>query len=191
MSQPSLFDLPVVLPPDMPEGLVYRPGLISPAEEDALVDEIGRLAFTPVVFQGYVANRREVSFGWSYDFNQNQLEAAAPVPDFLLPLRAKAAELAGRPAEEFQQVLVLEYRPGAGMGWHRDKSEFEAIVGLSLMSDCPFLLRRKVGSGWIRARFIAERRSAYLLSGAVRDAWEHSIAPVKAPRYSITFRTFR
>ncbi len=31
--------------------------------------------------------------------------------------------------------------------------------------------------------------SAYLLSGEVRRDWEHSITPMTALRYSITFRT--
>ncbi|MDP9022354.1 MAG: alpha-ketoglutarate-dependent dioxygenase AlkB, partial [Actinomycetota bacterium] len=34
-------------------------------------------------------------------------------------------------------------------------------------------------------------RSAYLLSGPARSAWQHSIPPVKDLRYSITFRTVR
>jgi alkylated DNA repair dioxygenase AlkB len=35
---------------------------------------------------------------------------------------------------------------------------------------------------------IAEPGSAYLLSGAARSEWEHSIPPVEQLRYSITFR---
>ena len=34
-------------------------------------------------------------------------------------------------------------------------------------------------------------RSAYLLSGESRQAYEHSIPPVDSLRYSITFRTLR
>jgi hypothetical protein len=34
-------------------------------------------------------------------------------------------------------------------------------------------------------------RSGYLLSGAARYAWQHSIPPTKALRYSITFRTLK
>jgi hypothetical protein len=34
-------------------------------------------------------------------------------------------------------------------------------------------------------------RSGYVLSGAARYAWQHSIPPTKALRYSITFRTLR
>jgi len=34
-------------------------------------------------------------------------------------------------------------------------------------------------------------RSAYLMTGAARSAYEHHIPPVRALRYSITFRTRR
>ena len=36
-----------------------------------------------------------------------------------------------------------------------------------------------------------EPRSAYVLGGAARSAWQHSIPPTKDLRYSITFRTLR
>ena len=36
-----------------------------------------------------------------------------------------------------------------------------------------------------------EAGSAYLLEGEARQVWEHSIAPLPALRYSVTFRTLR
>jgi alkylated DNA repair dioxygenase AlkB len=88
-------------------------------------------------------------------------------------------------------VLVTEYSAGAGIGWHRDKDVFGQIVGISLLAPCVFRLRRKAGTTWERASVIAEPRSAYLLSGPSRTEWEHSIPPVDALRYSITFRNLR
>jgi alkylated DNA repair protein (DNA oxidative demethylase) len=38
---------------------------------------------------------------------------------------------------------------------------------------------------------LLERRSAYLLTGAARSAFEHHIPAVTTLRYSITFRTLR
>ncbi|HWW25340.1 MAG TPA: alpha-ketoglutarate-dependent dioxygenase AlkB, partial [Caulobacter sp.] len=61
--------------------------------------------------------------------------------------------------------------------------------GVSLLSPCTFRLRRKAGEAWERASITAEPRSAYLMSGASRSAWQHSIPPVGALRYSVTFRT--
>ena len=34
-------------------------------------------------------------------------------------------------------------------------------------------------------------RSLYLMDGEARSQWEHSIPPVEARRYSITFRTMK
>ena len=65
------------------------------------------------------------------------------------------------------------------------------VVGVSLGAACPLRLRRRVGAAFERATLTLEPRSAYLLSGAARTEWEHSIPPVAAHRYSITFRSFR
>jgi alkylated DNA repair dioxygenase AlkB len=36
---------------------------------------------------------------------------------------------------------------------------------------------------------VLEPRSAYILAGSSRSAWQHQIPQTKALRYSITFRT--
>jgi len=86
---------------------------------------------------------------------------------------------------------VTEYGPGAAIGWHRDKAVFGEVIGVSLLAPCVFRLRRKVGDRWERASITAEPRSIYLLSGPSRTEWEHSIPPVDALRYSVTFRALR
>jgi alkylated DNA repair dioxygenase AlkB len=89
-------------------------------------------------------------------------------------------------------VLVTEYGPGAAIGWHRDKAVFGEVVGLSRLAPCTFRLRRAIGeSEWERVSLVAAPRSAYLLSGPARTEWEHSIPPVAALCYSITFRNVR
>jgi alkylated DNA repair dioxygenase AlkB len=95
----------------------------------------------------------------------------------------------GRPAEAFRQVLINEYRPGAGIGWHRDKAQFGEVVGVSLLHPCVLRFRRKAGATWDRASLTVEPRSAYLLSGPARTVWEHSIPALDQLRYSITLRT--
>ena len=55
-----------------------------------------------------------------------------------------------------------------------------------------FRMRRLVSKkNWERVKFVAEPRSAYLLSGPARSEWEHSIPQMDALRYSITFRNMR
>ena len=93
------------------------------------------------------------------------------------------------PPRRFEQVLINEYRPGAGIGWHRDKPHFADVVGVSLLAPCQFRFRCKAGVGWERRSLILERRSAYLMSGPSRHVWEHSIPALDQLRYSITFRT--
>ena len=177
--------------PALPDGFKYQPDIISPDDEQTLVEQVRALPLKEFQFQGYVAKRRVVSYGWQYDFNHRVLRQAEDMPAFLLSLRETAAEFAGMPPAQLQQVLVLEYGAGAGIGWHRDKAVFGEVIGISLLSPGCFRLRRKVGTTWQRASIIAEPRSAYLLSGPARTEWEHSIPEVEALRYSITFRNFR
>jgi alkylated DNA repair dioxygenase AlkB len=84
---------------------------------------------------------------------------------------------------------MTEYRPGAAIGWHRDKKQFDLVFGLSLGATCPFRFRQRAGSGWERFTLTADPRSLYLMSGDARWLWEHSIPLISEPRYSITFRT--
>jgi len=175
----------------LPEGFQYQPDLVSPDQEERALEQIRQLPLKEFEFQGYVGKRRVKSYGWQYDFNERMLRRTDDMPSWLLPLRELAAELAGMEPNALQQALVTEYDVGAAIGWHRDKAMFGQVIGISLLSSCRFRLRRKVGGGWERASLIVEPRSAYLLSGASRTEWEHSIPAVDALRYSITFRNFR
>ena len=76
-----------------------------------------------------------------------------------------------------------------GIGWHRDKRQFDRIFGLSLGSSCKFRFRRAAGEKWQRYTLETAPRSLYMMSGESRSVWEHSIPAVEAPRNSITFRT--
>jgi alkylated DNA repair dioxygenase AlkB len=118
------------------------------------------------------------------------LTKAEDMPEFLSGIRARAESFAAIPAGSFQQVLLTEYKPGAAIGWHRDRSVFGDVVGISLLSPCTFRLRRKAGRRWERCNLTAEPRSVYLLLGPSRTEWEHSIPGEDSLRYSITFRNF-
>jgi alkylated DNA repair dioxygenase AlkB len=184
-SQTDLFSAPSGLP----EGFRYYPEAVSVEEEEALAHELGALPFKPFNFQGFLANRRVVSFGYRYDYDRRAVVEAAPFPSFLIPLRRKVAAIFDRPEESFRQVLINEYRPGAGIGWHRDKAQFDDVVSVSLLAPCTLRFRRKAAQTWDRASLTTEPRSAYLLSGPARTAWEHSIPALDRLRYSITLRT--
>jgi alkylated DNA repair dioxygenase AlkB len=176
-------------PDELPQGMRYVSGLISRAEEQALLGELARLPFRKFEFHGFLGKRRTVSFGWRYDFNGGGLQQAGEIPHFLLPVRERAAAFAGLEPTALEHALLIEYAPGAGIGWHRDRPAFDDVIGISLLSRCTFRLRRKCTGGWERCSLVAEPRSAYLLRGPARTEWEHSIPPLPALRYSITFRS--
>jgi alkylated DNA repair dioxygenase AlkB len=184
-TQRSLFAAEAAAPP----GLAFRADFVTAPEEAALLAHLASLPFRPFEFHGWTGNRETVSFGWRYDFNQARVEPAPPIPDFLLPLRARAAEFAGLEPGEFEQALVVRYGVGAGIGWHRDRPVFDRVFGLSLRTPCVLRFRRRRGAGFERFALDAQPRSAYLLTGEIRHEWEHSISPMTAPRFSITLRS--
>jgi alkylated DNA repair dioxygenase AlkB len=69
------------------------------------------------------------------------------IPDFLLPLRQKAAQFAGVDPGTLEHVLVTEYGPDAAIGWHRDRPIFADVIGVSLLSPCTFRFRKQTGTG--------------------------------------------
>jgi alkylated DNA repair dioxygenase AlkB len=176
----------------LPEGFSYCPDAISSDDESRLLAEIAPLPFKEFQFHGFEGKRRVVSFGWRYDYNERKALTADPIPPFLREVCRKIQAASGFDLPELEQVLITEYAPGAPIGWHKDKPVFGNVMGLSLASACTFRLRRSDGDGrWRRISLRLEPRSAYLLADAARWKWEHSIPPVDALRYSITFRNRR
>jgi len=185
----------------LPNGLVYAPAFIGVAEEAALLDHIAGLVLHEAQYKAYTAKRRTASFGSSYDFSANALNAEPPIPTFLLPLREKVASWVDIPANDFAHALVTEYRPGTALGWHRDVPQFAVIVGISLANPCRMRFRPYMkepvdaeGQRQRRANTVEIElapRSAYVLRDDVRWRWQHSIVTTKSLRYSITFRTMR
>jgi DNA oxidative demethylase len=156
-----------------------------------LVKSVHGLEFSAVEMHGQVARRRVTHFGWRYGYSTTKIEPAEALPDFLLTLRTRAAELAGVEPEALAEVIVTQYPPGAPIGWHRDAPQFDDVVGVSLLGACRFKFKRGKGSDALTWEIVLTPRSAYLLRGSARWAWQHSIPPVKTLRYSITFRTLR
>ena len=172
----------------LPEGFRYQPDFLSEEDERSLLEQVKVLPFREFEFHGFTGKRRIISFGWRYDFNGGGLTKTEDIPKFLSGIRARAERFAGIAPGELQQILITEYAPGAAIGWHKDRSVFGDVVGISLLSACTFRLRLKTGHRWQRRTLIAEPRSVYILSGPSRTEWEHSIPGVESLRYSITFR---
>ena len=142
-------------------GLDYREDFISREEEAGLIDRLQAMELAPFRFQGWTGNRKTQSYGWRYDFDDASFRPTEPIP----------------------------HDPGAGIGWHKDRSVFDRVVGISLNSPETLRFRQRAGSGFRRFNLPVEPRSAYLLSGEARYEWEHRIVPGDQLRFSITFRT--
>lgn len=185
--QPDLF----AAPPSLPEGFQYWPNALTSEEESELITLFRGLDLKPFQFQGHEGNRRVISFGMHYDFAEGRLKEARAFPASLLPLRSKAAAYAMLAPDDLPHVLITEYAPGAGIGWHRDRPVFGDVIGVSFRSECRFRFRRRVGEKWERVSKLLAPRSIYLMRGPARSIWQHSIPPGEELRYSVTFRTLK
>jgi len=170
-------------------GLRQGDEIISPAEEAELIGQINSSDLEPFRFQGWLGKRLTRSFGWRYDFDTARFATTEPLPDWVLPLREEAAGFAGLCPEDLVQALLIRYDPGAGIGWHRDRPVFEHVIGISLGNPATLRLRRQTDHGFERVSAQLAPRSIYHLTGKVRHEWEHSIAAMELPRWSITFRS--
>jgi alkylated DNA repair protein (DNA oxidative demethylase) len=176
-----------------PSGLVYRTELFTPEEEAGLLERFRTLDTAPVVMRGVPSRRQVRHFGVGYDFDSWATTPAEPIPDYLLGLRARAGEVAAVPPATFAEALVTRYPPGATIGWHRDAAAFgPVVVGISLGSDAVLRFQRRAARGERRVHEQpVARRSAYVLAGAARSAWQHSVPAVGEERWSVTFRQVR
>lgn len=180
----DLFDAPIL------PGLDYREGIITETEERELIGRIDGAELSPFKFQQWTGKRLTHSYGWSYDFETGRFSPTDPIPDWLMPLKTRAARFTGLGADDLIQALLIRYDPGAGIGWHRDRPVFEDVIGISLGTSATMRFRRRAGAKFERASAPLAPRSVYHLSGEARHGWEHSIVAMETARWSITFRSF-
>jgi alkylated DNA repair dioxygenase AlkB len=175
-----------------PEGFSYMPGFLGLEEEQSLLQTIQTIELHPFVFQGYLAKPKVASFGWDWNFETRTLKQGRRVPAAFEPLVKRVATQLGLKPNDFAELLVTEYEPGALINWHRDAPPFALIAGISLGADCTFRLRPHDKALQVRSAtrsLTVARRSLYVMKDAARSEWQHSTAPVRQTRYSITLRT--
>lgn len=182
----------------VPDGFIYHQNFISEAEEHQLIREIQKLHLTPFKYYQFTGKRRTASFGWQYEFGASEITTAPDVPAFLLPVRTRAGNLFNIDPNSLAQASIIEYSTGSPIGWHRDIPHFGVVVGVSLGAACRMRFRKynrgRSKKNSHRAEVLSielQPRSVYLMSGASRETWQHSIPPVKELRYSIMLRTLR
>ena len=184
-------DADLFAPPPLPAGLDYREDFLTRDEDACLLAAFATLPFREATFQQYTARRRVVRFGRDYAAGAGQWLDGEPLPEWLAALRTRVARAGDLDESAFVHALVTEYRPGTPIGWHRDKPEYGRVFGISLGSACRMRFRpfdRRDDRTAVIALELAPR-SLYMMDDDIRWRWQHSIPPVKALRYSITFRT--
>lgn len=180
--------------PVMPEGFAYYPDFINEQEELDLIGIITGLQLHTFKFQGYEAKRKVASYGYDWSFDTRRLSKGKEIPGAFNSIIETVADKINVSKTSFAELLVTEYPVASVINWHRDAPPFDIVAGLSLASDCIFKLRPYDKAKQKRNAVISiplKRRSLYIISGESRTEWEHSIAPVKQVRYSITLRTLR
>jgi alkylated DNA repair dioxygenase AlkB len=189
----SLFEISA----KVPAGFIYHQNFISEAEEHEFIREIQQLHLTPFKYYQFTGKRRTASFGWQYEFGSSEITTAPAMPAFLLPVRTRAGNLFNIDPNSLIQTSIIEYSTGSPIGWHRDIPHFGAVVGTSLGAACRLRFRKynRARSKTLNRDEILsielQPRSIYLMSGASREIWQHSIPPVKELRYAIMMRTLR
>ena len=177
-----------------PAGFQYIPDFLTVDEEKYLIDQIAKMELHTFLFQGYEAKRQVTSFGYDYSFDKKSLTKGRDIPPVFNDLIDKVSTYLSRNKNLLAELLITEYPVGSVINWHRDAPPFDIIAGISLHSDCTFRLRPHDKAKQGRASVISfpvKRRSLYVIQGISRTDWQHSIAPVKDVRYSITLRTLR
>lgn len=165
-----------------PPGFEYKPDFITPEEEILLLEEFAKVPLKPYEYKGYDSKREIKSFTRRFGY-----------PPFLIPFLKRTAEFAKVKLENIRHALITRYDAGTAIGWHRDQPPFEKVIGISLGSSAHFRFRKRAWKEkkpvWEHATVTASPRSIYIMAGASRYEWQHSIPAVPSLRYSLTIRT--
>jgi DNA oxidative demethylase len=188
MEQLELIETTTHLPP----GLLLFPELIDVHEELNLLNSISQIDWKEVRMHGVVAKRKVMHYGIDYLYDSRQISRTVAPPDFLAGIMNKAASILRVDAKALEEVLVSYYPPGAGIGWHRDAPMFgDQVFGISLGGEAIMKFRHETEKGFEVIKVPLRPRAGYVIGGASRWQWQHSIPAVKSARYSVTLRTIR
>jgi alkylated DNA repair dioxygenase AlkB len=171
-----------------PEGFVYIPDFLSPDEQDDLLCQLRPLTYEQDEFRKQLMKRLWAQFGYNYVSTGQKLTPAPPIPSFLQRVIEKASPYYP-PEVEFDQCIVTLYPENAGIGWHTDSKRFsDWILGVSLASPGRLQFRpNKTEKSSFEVTVFPG--SLYAMHGVARWDYQHRLVPVKAERFSLTFRT--
>jgi hypothetical protein len=128
--QPDLFDKPNL------SGLSQADAIVTPDQEQVLIGAIDAEQLSPFRFHGWLGKRLTASYGWRYDFDTAAFAPTEAIPDWLLPVRARAAWFAGLESG-------TSSKPWSSATTRAPGSAGTATVRCSSMSSASRLARRR------------------------------------------------
>lgn len=176
------------MPGQKPQGLKLSRDVITPEEEHALIASIeaSGLRYPPYD----PGNRRSSTcYGWDYDYANDTFVPHQAAPAAFDKVRDRAAAFAGVTPDDIAEILLNRYEQGAIIQPHFDKPVWDHVIGISLGASATMLFSRENESLDQALPVELAPRSIYLLAGAARHVYCHSLPPVAATRWSITLRT--
>jgi hypothetical protein len=93
-----------------PEGLILKTEFLTVDEEQVLLGELRQLEMERVYFHGVFARRTVAHFGHRYGYSGRGLTPTASVPDWLEPIRQRAASWIATEAGDLAEVLIPAIR---------------------------------------------------------------------------------
>lgn len=178
------------------EGLTLINDFLTEDEEKNLIEEINRQEWMNDL------QRRVQHYGYKYDYKSKIISKnnyIGKLPDFCkeILIRIKENKIS---ENDFDQLIVNEYKPGQGISPHVDHTEFfeDGIISISLGSNC-FMNFQSCQDKTIIKPILLNRRSLICLTKDARYRWKHSIQQRKydvigqrkvarETRVSLTFR---
>ena len=187
------------LPDDAPDGLLWIPDLLGPAEAEAhltgLMGEIPWEDHTFTIFGRTLPMPRRICMFGPHGYDYSGVHHP-PLP--LLPrldaIRRQVEERTGVP---FNSVLCNLYRSGAdSMGWHTDDDYPSGgqpmVASVSLGGRRVFRMRPRRAEAPRRSiGWELPSGSLLCMDGVSRTDWQHAIPRTRrpvAPRINLTFR---
>ena len=119
----------------VPEGLIYMPGFVTEAEERDVLAVLATFELHPYVLHD-TPSRRLVRASALPSSPARTMPFGGADPRRAGVARKRCAGLMEREPGGLADLLVTRYRPGAGIGWHRDAPQFGEVSGVSLLTAC-------------------------------------------------------
>ena len=173
------------------EGLQYVPNYLDAATHDALIASVDRHPWLQS------ADRGVQIYGYRYHHPTQSMCQIGDLPPWAAGLAARLCR-DGFVSSTPNQVVVNDYRPGAGILAHVDQAAFgDTVASVSLGSSCVMKFSRTKTER--SHEILLEPQSLLVLSGEARWEWCHGIPARTADtwqqqerprgrRVSVTFR---